>query len=388
MNDALPAPPQEADEQPLIGSIEIRGFKSIRDATLPLGPLTVLIGPNGSGKSNTLEIFRFLNRLARGELSTYVKDRGDFESFLHFGPKITEAIGISIKLEGGENWYECQLRANDKGSFYFAKENCGSSGSSRYGGHISKRSSEIELGKYGPISGLFGEIRKSSTGVAHQVLSNLARIRVHDFEELGRRSGIRQTHGIEDNVYLHEDGTNLAAILYKLQKESPRCYSDIVVATRTVAPFFEDFVLEPSGTDGRFIRLRWKHRHGEAVRDVSELSSGTLRFICLATLLLNPNPPPILIFDEPELGLHPAAVTLLVDLIHSFTKRKRSQILVATQSVTFLNQVLPSQIRVVECTSGVTQFVQVDETSLAAWLDEYGMGDLWEKNLLGGRPEC
>lgn len=388
MNDALPARPQEADEQSLIGSVEIRGFKSIRNATLPLGPLTVLIGPNGSGKTNTLEIFRFLNRLARGELSTYVKDRGDFESFLHFGPKITEAIGISIKLEGGVNWYECELRANDKGSFYFTWEKCGYSGEHGYRDHDCKNPRELYLRSSGLESGLHEETQRSPHGIARRVQRRLGWIRVHDFEELGRRSGIRQTHGIEDNVYLHEDGANLAAILYKIQKESPRCYSDILTATRTIAPFCDDFVLEPSGTDGRFIRLRWKHRHGEAVRDVSELSSGTLRFICLATLLLSPNPPPILILDEPELGLHPAAVTLLVDLIHSFTKRNRSQILVATQSVTFLNQVLPNQIRVVECTNGVTQFMQVDETSLAAWLDEYGMGDLWEKNLLGGRPEC
>lgn len=162
-------------------------------------------------------------------------------------------------------------------------------------------------------------------------------------------------------------------------------YRQIVETVQRVAPMFHDFILEPEGASAKTIRLRWKHRGIDTPFDVSQLSDGTLRFICLATLLLQPEPPKVIVLDEPELGLHPYAIQLLAAMMRSAAARTR--IVAATQSVTLANQFGPEDLIVVETRDNASHFERLSTDGLAQWLDEYRMGDLWEKNLIGGNPE-
>ncbi|HSV65797.1 MAG TPA: AAA family ATPase [Mycobacteriales bacterium] len=149
-----------------------------------------------------------------------------------------------------------------------------------------------------------------------------------------------------------------------------------------VAPFFRDFGLQPAPAET--ILLRWRPVDSDVVFSANQLSEGTLRFICLATLLLSPEPPRLVVLDEPELGLHPYAIVQLAGVLRSASVR--GQFIVATQSVTLMNQFELPDLIVVERRDGAFVFDRPPPDSLREWLDEYSLGELWEKNLIGDRP--
>jgi predicted ATPase len=184
-----------------------------------------------------------------------------------------------------------------------------------------------------------------------------------------------------DNLELRGDAANLAAVLLALRDGEPSAYRRIVGAIHQVAPFFRDFVLQPERDN---IRLRWRQTDSDAVFSANQMSDGTLRFVCLATLLLQPRLPSLVILDEPELGLHPYAIVQLAELLRQ--AGERGQVVIATQSVTLMNQFAVDDLIVVERHDGQSRFTRPDRAKLGDWLDEYSLGDLWEKNLIGGRP--
>ena len=162
-----------------------------------------------------------------------------------------------------------------------------------------------------------------------------------------------------------------------------RAYNDILLSIRAVAPYFDDFVLEKNAKDK--ISLRWKNASNiDKVFGAHQLSDGTLRFILLATLLLQPNPPKVIVLDEPELGLHPTALVVLADIIRSVSKK--TQIILTTQSVEFANLFKPEDFIVVDYIDGASSFSRPDKEELEHWLEDYDMGDIWCKNIIGGRP--
>jgi predicted ATPase len=164
----------------------------------------------------------------------------------------------------------------------------------------------------------------------------------------------------------------------------PDHYRNIVEVVRLAAPFFDDFQLEPSRLKPELIGLEWRQRDSDAFFDAHGLSDGTLRFICLATLLLQPALPSTILLDEPELGLHPYATHLLADLLKSTSTR--TQVVVATQSLTLVDQFEPEDLLVADRVDGGSEFRRPSERDLAEWLEEYTLGELWQKNVFGGRP--
>ena len=169
-----------------------------------------------------------------------------------------------------------------------------------------------------------------------------------------------------------------------------------------VAPFFDDFFLEPLVLNEDTIRLEWRHRGPDSYYyrgadgkihqgansyfDVTSLSDGLLRFIALATLFLQPKKlrPSVILLDEPELGLHPAAITILASLIKQVSAE--AQVVVATQSPLFLDHFEPEDVLVADRVDGATQLERKNKKDLEHWLEDYSLGQLWEKNELGGRP--
>jgi predicted ATPase len=213
---------------------------------------------------------------------------------------------------------------------------------------------------------------------------------VYHFHDTSATAGVRRPGPINVNESLRPSADNLAAFLYRIQQTDLPTYQKIRDVVRLAAPFFDDFKLRPMPDNPELIQVEWLQRDSDYPFLVSQLSDGTLRFICMATALLQPSLPPTVLFDEPELGLHPFALTLLASLFQQAAKQYGSyvakQVIVSTQSVPLLNEFAPDDVVVVERMNGESTFRQMNSAQLSEWLQDYSLGELWQKNVLGGRP--
>ena len=191
---------------------------------------------------------------------------------------------------------------------------------------------------------------------------------------------------MSDNRYFRPDGSNLVSILYYLRKKHRISYNLVQKTVRLVAPFFEDFVLNPLALNPDMIALQWRQKGSDEYFDMAHFSDGSLRFIALATLLLQPEIlcPSVTLIDEPELGLHPFAITILASLIKRASVH--TQIIVATQSSLLLDHFEPEDVIVTNRINGQTEFKRLNREAPDTWLEDYSLGELWEKNEFGGRP--
>ncbi|WP_427922820.1 AAA family ATPase [Streptomyces sp. cg40] len=356
--------------------IVIEGYKSIKRVDLGLGALTVLVGANGAGKSNFVDAFELLGRIVSGDLSLEVGLQGGAQAMLHASAKTAPDLRIRIEPVDDELMaaYVVALRPSANDELIFAREVV-----------ESPRKPRITLGEGHRESKLArGEVYRDEIvqGWSRTLGVLFSGCRVYHFQDTSRFAPVKQAGYSSDSETLHPDAGNLAAFLHRMKEQHPVDYRKVLRTIQAVAPYFRDFVLNEE-TSGR-IRLRWQQAGADAVLPAEALSDGTLRFICLTTLLLQPYPPELLVLDEPELGLHPFAITVLAEMIRTATAR--SQVIVATQSVTLLDEFELSELVIAERVEGATELRRPDPEALAAWLDDYSLGDLWLKNLLGGRP--
>jgi len=224
---------------------------------------------------------------------------------------------------------------------------------------------------------------------ARYIKYHLDRWRSYHFHDTSDAASVKQMSDLQDNRYLHGDAGNIAAFLHMLRNAHPAHYGQIRDTVRMAFPPFDDFVAEPSRLNPNKILLTWRERGRRQEFGPHQLSDGTLRFICLATLLLqpfdHPNAPYTITIDEPELGLHPYAVTLLASLLE--TASKQVQIIVSTQSASLLGALDdPASVVVVERKNGASEPRRLKLESIDHWLEEYSLGDVWEKGVIGGRP--
>lgn len=362
-----------------LNRIVIKGFKSIREAEIELRDLNVFIGANGAGKSNFVSLFTLLRKIIEKGLRLY-SGIMRAEYFLYGGKQITE--NFEIIFEFGDNAYRIVLQPTLDNTLIFVSE------SFTYWDKIKHKTPfERKLGGGHFETLLFDEFEEMMfrpRAIVDYVIEALKSWRVYHFHDTSTTSHLKGDWDINDNQEFHEDGRNLASFLYQLQQSSADSYQKIVRTVQQIAPFFRYFDLRPSKSNPNEIRLRWRDNETDMDLDGHHLSDGTLRFICLATLLLQPTPPPLIIIDEPELGLHPFAINLLASLLRSASLD--SQVIIATQSVTLVNQFEPEDIVVVERQDKQSIFKRLDSDSLEHWLEDYGIGELWEKNVIGGRP--
>lgn len=360
--------------------ITVKGFKSIASIErLELGPMTVLIGPNGSGKSNFIGVFSFLNAVREGRLREYVIKAGGADKVLYFGSRITEELSLHISFEDERNQYEIKLVPNGADELVPQSETCYFWDKGRY----PDRPFAYAIDTAGKEAGISKPYQKRVASYVQQYLNSW---RVYQFHDTSVDSPMKKMADVSDNRYLRTDGSNLAAFLYLLQEKHSEHYRLIVRTIRQVAPFFKDFDLEPEALNPDKIRLQWKHEETDAYFDGTSLSDGTLRFMALATLFLQPDVfrPSVILVDEPELGMHPYAITLLASLMQQVSTE--AQVIVATQSTLLLDHFEPEQVLVADRVDGATKFTRLDSSKLEVWLENFSLGQLWEKNEIGGRP--
>ena len=353
-----------------LSSLLIEGYKSIEHCELQMGSLNVLIGANGAGKSNFISFFRLIATLLDQRLQSLVSKAGGPDAMLHFGRKKTPHL--KGELFFGNNGYKFELEPTNDNRMMFSREALwwnvnGDNGVSS--GHFESRAEEHH------------------SRIKQYTLPIMRRWRVYHFHDTSESARVKQIHRINDNDYLREDGANLAAFLFRLQKNHPAHYKRIVKSIQMVAPFFGDFYLRATPDNPDTIQLEWTEKDQDIPFKANELSDGSLRFILLATVLLQPEEykPSAIIVDEPELGLHPYAITVLAALIKSASHEH--QLIISTQSVELVNEFDAEDLIVIDKKGGASTFKRLEADSLDEWLNDYSLGELWTKNVLGGRPQ-
>lgn len=369
----------------MIERIIIENFKSIRKLDLELKPINILIGANGAGKSNFISFFKLTNQIYEQRLQEFIEN--NFDKLLYFGRKRSDYIfGL--------------LDFDNKCVFHFSLE----PNEENAGGHIhhltfadnTKKSKKKDYNKWEflflqkgfPESHLSGDLDEEELRESlNEEPTNkyLKTFKIYHFHDTGKNSPLKRTSKLDDNDYLREDGENLAAFLYYLKEKYPKDFKNIENQIRSVAPFFDRFNLMPRKLNEEEIRLRWFEKGADTYFDAYDLSDGTLRFMALTTLLLQPDLPKTIIIDEPELGLHPFAVNKLAAMMKQ-AAAKGSQVIVSTQSVNLIDNFEPEDVIAVDREDDQSVFRRLDSEDLKDWLEDYTLGDLWNKNVIGARP--
>ena len=352
-----------------LDKITIRGFKSIRNLeSFELNDLNVLVGANGAGKSNFIELFRIISAMMKpGGLRQYVE--GTADSYFFGGPKVTQRI--EVQLEFGLNGYDFDFSPTSDGFLMIQNEK------RRY-------LPRGESGTRNFLSGTFDAQLPTEVGSSEATKYTYNAIKnwqIYHFHDTGKYAGMRRFCDMNHNERLDVDAKNIAAFLYRLSKENEKEYNHIKDVIRLVVPFFEDFVFLPNQDEN--IRLNWRQKGlNDYPMRPTQFSDGAIRFICLATALLQPQPPSTIIIDEPELGLHPEAIQILGEMISSAAKK--TQVIVATQSPLLIDQFSLKDIIVARRQDGASTFERLKEEDYTTWLDDYSVGELWTKNVIEG----
>ncbi len=360
--------------------IDIERLFSFSDVKVELGDVNVLIGANGAGKSNLVACLEMLSFLGTEGFASFATSRGGAASVLHGGLKATRQGRLMTLFEDDEETfnYGVALGAGPGGVLIIDYEAIGRTSPA---GDI-----PLDSVKGGLPESQLPRAGERGNLLAASLQGYLRQIHVYHFDDTSQSALIRQPVYVEDTRHLRRDGHNLAAYLHRLQVKTPAVYERIVSTICQVAPFFDAFVLEESQLQDRKIILNWKQQGSDMLFGPHQLSDGTLRTMALITVLLQPRNelPGVLVIDEPELGLHPYAIELISDLIRETAHH--CQILVATQSTRFVDCFTPEEVLVAARVNGASEVHRLDERDLKDWLDDYTLSELWEKNVLGGRP--
>lgn len=370
----------------MIERIIIENFKSIRKLDLELKPINILVGANGAGKTNFLSFFRLANQIYAQTLQNYIGN--NVNSLLYFGRKKSSFMYGLIDFDNRYAFDYKILPTSNKNSGYtdferFIKNR--------------RRENRKEYEKWDVLYNYQNNINSDESYSVSDVASKIVRLystpaneyldllKTYHFQDAGDNSLMKEMNFLNDNRDLNENGDNLAAFLYFLQEKQPVEFQNIENQIRSVAPFFNRFDLAPDRLDETQIELRWLEKGSDAYFNAYDLSDGTLRFMALTTLLLQPNLPKTIIIDEPELGLHPFAINKLAAMMKQAAV-KGSQVIVSTQSVGLIDNFEPEDIITVDREDDQSVFRRLDSENLKNWLEDYTLGELWNKNVIGARP--
>jgi predicted ATPase len=377
-----------APENRAITRIQVEGYRSLKSVDLAPGRVTVLIGANGSGKSNLLSIFRMVALMRTQSLRRFVGEAGGASALLHYGPKVTKELILRLEFEQktGRNAYSARLGYAAGDTLLFLDETVESQVD---GGSVLTAES---LGTGHSESLLEEAAGGPDSKTAKSVQWWLSKTNFFHFHDTSTASPLRQNSRQEDVGFLRSDGSNLAAYLRSLGASSEptrlAAWRRINQLVRRVAPFIKSLqptLVDPVHPETSAVRLDWVDERDQ-VFGPHHLSDGTLRCIALFTALGQPAEalPAFFSIDEPELGLHPAALMILASLVRSVSAH--AQILLATQSPALLDLFDPREVIVTEREQAASSFRRLDPDQLAGWLEDYSLSELYDKNVLGGRP--
>lgn len=367
-------------------SLALSGYRSynndLEQNKIQLNDINIIIGANGAGKSNLISFIEMVSFMMSRGLARHVAKQGGAQSLLYCGATRAEEIRGKLQIHDTQNrkedTYSFALEQNALNQLFFTSE---------------QMSYQDDV-HYSPYEEDFGDGHFESkladqwNPTARTLKNYLERLKVFHFNDTSISARIRGSASKTDETYLRSDGGNIAAFLYRMRETENEVpyYERIVRHIRRILPQFFDFALEPDAAGN--LSLNWKQAGVEEIFGPHQFSDGALRFVALTTLLLQParTAPMTIILDEPEIGLHPYAISQLAGEIQIASKT--SQIIVATQSPLLLNEFSCEDIITAEYDS-VNQcsiLRRHREADLRDWLHDYSLGELWQKNVLGGIP--
>lgn len=358
-----------------LDKLTIKGFKSIKELIdFDLKRLNVLIGANGAGKSNFIEFFRMISAMMKPDgLKEFIA--GNADTYLFGGPKLTPCI--EVKMDFYKNGYAFQLAPTEDGFFLINNEK-----RHYYPYNATK---DLGSGNFNPelLHDRHGSGMKTEHNASWYTYNAITSWKIYHFHDTSKEAGMRRYNDQNHGEKLFMDGSNIAPFLLNVKKSHPDSYNEMINALRLVIPFFDDFILEPN--DNEKLRLNWRQK---GLKDYpmrpTLLSDGSIRFVCLAAALLQPDPPSTIIIDEPELGLHPGALAILAELIEDASRR--TQVIISTQSPALIDHFGIEDVITVNRKNGASTFKRLDEKDFNVWLEEYSVGELWTKDVIPGGP--
>lgn len=365
----------------MIEQVIINNYKSIRELKLPLNRLNVLIGSNGVGKSNFISFFELTKAIYEQRFGSYTLAKGGIDNLLYHGRKSsTEIYGLIDFDDTNAFFFKLKPAQSNKGFIEVAGD-C-FNGWNDTDKQYSKWHSII-IDSAHEESTL--KTKENETSRLKHIGRRLKSFTVYHFHDTSPTSEMRGMCEVNDNKQLRDNGANLAAYLYMLEHTDEKAFRLIEGVVRSIAPYFKRFNLKPDQISPNKITLEWEEVNSDMYLNGYSFSDGTLRFIALATLLLQSNLPEIIIIDEPELGLHPAAINKFAALVRKASKK--SQVIISTQSTNLVNCFEVEDIIVVDREDNQSVFKHLSADDLSVWLDdyEYSISDLWEKNIIGGQ---
>ena len=373
-----PGMEQREPELARIKSVTIEGFRSLRSIqNLELPQLAVLIGGNGAGKSTLIRFFEMLSWMLKSKsLQEFVLRQGGGDDQFFMGARKTPRIHAELCLEtaSGLNDYRFDLAHLSAGDSVMVMNEA-----YRYSAHgIPTKAKWTEIAAVGKESSLLEQKHKT----AKTIVNLLRQCSTYQFHDTSPNAAIHNRWDITESFRLRSDGGNLAAVLLNLRSTDDKRYALIVKQIRRVLPAFKDFVLEQEA--GKVL-LRWVGQQSDKVFGSHLTSDGSLRLFCLLTLLNMPPErlPDVMLFDEPELGLHPHAVSLVAEMFKRLSKKR--QIFLATQSPYLVDCFELENIIIASANQGETLLRNLPRAQYQAWLDdEYQLSDIWLKQVVGG----
>ena len=371
----------KTDPKTKLQEVTIRGYKSVsfnRPVTLKLNDVSILLGANGAGKSNIVSFFQMISYMMSKSFGQYVEMSGTSNALLHYGAKRTPVMSGEIKFSDTESvdTYSFSLANATPDRLIITDERI-----------VCQRQGEIKPSEV-VLEPVFKEsaLAESDHPVAKAIFYMLSSCKVYQFHDSSVEGPLRQVCPVETTNYLQSRGNNLPSFLLFLRENYKNSYNRIVDYIREVVPQFQDFYLEPNN---RFVSLRWMDNSATDYRfNAYQFSDGSIRYIALATLLLQPSQtmPNVIILDEPELGLHPYAITQLAEMIKDASIH--AQIIIATQSKDLVDHFDIDTVSVIEMDKETksTTVAHLSDEEYHLWLQKYTISELWDKNIIGGRP--
>lgn len=357
----------------MLDEISISGYKSIKKLeNFPLRNINILIGANGAGKSNLISVFRLINHIYNQQLQAYTKIK-NIDSLFYFGTKNTDTISFDFKFNNGNNHYMINLKSTDDNKILVDNDYLTFIGASKYY-YLTRNEYESNLCYANQII--------SSPFVAKYCMDSIKSWKLYHFNDTSDNAPMKRQCEKNDNAIYKPNASNIAAYIKMLHDKYKDHYYMIVEAIQNVAPFFGGFVIR----DDDVLQLEWFDKADpDTPLRANMLSDGTIRFICLSVLLLQPIKlmPELILIDEPELGLHPHAIEYLANLIKRIDNR---QFIISSQSVEFLNHFTVDDIVVIERQNNQSIFKRLQKEDLEVWLEDYSLGTIWNSNIIGGRP--